>query len=229
MKKLITAAAIAVMAAFGATADTVTDVYNFKATIKQPLLKAGVRDYASVALKGYLYFEYDESTNSVGAVYAVVENSKTKVVHTIDFTDGFYNLMGKTTKTSFRSVPTVWFDGADSNVEEGTGKGAQEPHETIVKVTLAGKGMLKYLKDVILGCTSCGGGSKLTTYCSKLNTMSGNIVGYMDCECPDPEPWNHTVETCACGVREEDGDIVRSHYASFFGTWSASWNKKLSH
>lgn len=115
----------------------------------------------------------------------------------------------------------------------GTEKNAQEPHEKIVSLGLAGTGVLKYTKTVIKGCGACGVPTTMTEYCSILNSMSGNLVGVMDCECPDEEGWDHTVIAGACGPRapasiDDDGDItvleeVRTHYASIWGTWKATY------
>lgn len=229
MKTIIMSAICGMLSfvAFGTT-NTVeaVDVYSFKASIKQPMLVSGVRTYKAVALNGNLYFEYETVSNSMTAAYAIVENSKTKVIHRIDFTDGFYNLMGKASKTSVRSVPTVLLVGADTNCVAGTGKGAQEPHELIKYVSLAGSGTLKKLKTTTVECSFCGVGTATTTYCNKLATMSGNINGYMDCECPDDQNWNHTAETIFCGVKyDANGDIVSTHDASFYGTWTAKFVK----
>lgn len=236
MKKLIMSAVCA-MIAMASFADTnnvaqvaeVVDVYNFKATIKQPLLKSGVRTYTTVTLKGDLYLEYASVDEGVSAAYAVVQNSRTKVMHRIDFTDGFYNLMGKSTKTSVRSIPTVIFTGADSECNAGTGRGAQEPHETITTIQIAGQGVLKRLKTKTFVCGICGGNETTTTYCNKLYKLSGKVTGIMECACPDDESWNHTLETNFCGVkRDEDGETTRSHLASFFGSWSAKYKKTIT-
>ncbi len=232
MKKLIMSAVCA-MLAMASFCDTnsveAVDVYSFKASIKQPLLKSGVRTYTAVTLKGNLYVEYATTDDSMSAAYAIVQNSKTKAIHRIDFTDGFYNLMGKSNKESLRTVPTVFLTGADSEVTAGTGKGAQEPHEKILAVTFAGTGKLKKLKTTTITCGMCGIGGKTTTYCNKLQSMSGNVTGYMDCECPEDENWNHTAETIFCGVKlDDDGNIVRSHDAAFWGSWSAKFVKTVA-
>ena len=135
MKKLImsTVCAMISMMSFADTNNVAeaVDVYEFKASIKQPILKSGVRTYTTVSLKGDLYLEYESVDEGISAAYAIVQNSKTKVMHRIDFTDGFYHLMGKSTKTTVRSLPTVILSGSDSECYAGTGKGAQEPHEAI--------------------------------------------------------------------------------------------------
>ena len=59
--------------------------------------------------------------------------------------------------------------------------------------------------------------------------MTGNVNGYMDCECPEDENWNHTAETTICGVKlDADGNIVRSHNAAFWGSWSATYVKTVA-
>ena len=138
MKKLImsTVCAMISMMSFADTNNVAeaVDVYEFKASIKQPILKSGVRTYTTVSLKGDLYLEYESVDEGISAAYAIVQNSKTKVMHRIDFTDGFYHLMGKSTKTTVRSLPTVILSGSDSECYAGTGKGAQEPHEAITSM-----------------------------------------------------------------------------------------------
>ena len=188
MKTIIMSAICSVLsfAAFSAS-NTVeaVDVYSFKASIKQPMLENGIRTYKSVALKGNLYFEYETISNTMTAAYAIVENSKTKVMHRINFFGGFYNLMGKASKTSERSVPTVLLLGADTNCVAGVGAKAQEPHEMIKFASFAGSGTLKKLKTTTIECSYCGVGSTTTTYCNKLAKMSGKVTGCMDCECPE--------------------------------------------
>ena len=234
MKKLIVKIACALFAttAFCDTNNVpaeAVDVYSFKASIKQPLLKNGIRQYIGVILKGNLYLEYATTDDSVTAAYAIVQNSKTKVQHRIEFDTGFYNLMGKSSKTSLRSVPTILFTGADAECVAGTGKGATEPHETIKNIQIAGTGTLKKTKSTIVACGTCGVGVSTTTYCNKLAKMTGNVNGYMDCECPEDEDWNHTAETTICGVKlDTDGNIVRSHNAAFWGNWTATYVKTVA-
>ena len=233
MKKLIMSAVCA-MISMMSFADTnnvaeAVDVYEFKASIKQPILKSGVRTYTTVSLKGDLYLEYESVDDGISAAYAIVKNSKTKVMHRIDFTDGFYHLMGKSTKTTVRSLPTVILSGSDSECYAGTGKGAQEPHEAITSIQFAGQGTLKQIKTKTVNCGVCGGSSTTTAYCNKLYKLTGNVTGIMDCECPDDENWNHTLETNFCGVKnDEDGETTRSHFASFFGSWSAKYKKTVA-
>lgn len=233
MKKLIMSAVCA-MIAMASFADTnvaakTIDVYEFKSSIKQPLLKSGVRAYSTVALKGTLYLEYETAGEGISAAYAVVQNSRTKVMHRIDFTDGFYNLIGKSTKTTARSVPTVIVTGTDSECYVGTGNGAQEPHETITEIQLAGQGALLPIKTRTVSCGVCGESTTTTSYCNKLYKLSGSVTGIMDCECPDDESWSHTLEANSCGVKkDEDGETTRSHFASFFGTWAAKYKRTVT-
>ena len=233
MKKIIAAAAICA-ASFGLFGDTVTNVYNLAMSLKTPTLYAGVRTPTSQTYKGYLYAEYTD--NELTALTAYVKSSKTKVEHYIEFPvaaddadlDGsFYNLMGKTTKQSARTVPTLFLTGADT---EAIGTSAKyEQHETIKKITLSGFGKLKTAKTAAVGCGACGFGGTAASYCSILWSADGTVTGVMDCECPDEEDWWHTVKTALCGVWYSDADEVeRRHNAAFRGTWKITFNKKLS-
>lgn len=175
----------------------------------------------------------------------ILTNKKTKVVHTIDFTDGFINMMGKSSgkigsaKYAPRSTPTIYFTGADSDV---TGP---ESHETIDTVSFAGSATTKDYKSTTVTCGYCSTSASSTAYCKKPYKMSGSVVGVMDCECPDEENWSHTLVKTLCGflmAGEDEGEdendertedvtadgLVRSHYASFWGTWTAVYNQKAS-
>lgn len=238
MKKILMAAAIALTMC----ASAVTQVYNYTSSVKVPYLNNGVRTYASRTLKGTLTVSFDEDgvlTNST----LNVQNKTSKVWHKFDFTQAFYNLMGKRNKQVSHATPTVAFaydmSTGDDQVEMGCEKGAQEPHEKIVSLDLAGTGTLKYTKTVIKGCGTCGLPTTQTEYCSILQKMCGNLVGVMDCECPDEDSWMHTVEGTACGPRkfvdgvdnEDDltiDDEVRTHYASIWGTWSATYSNTIN-
>ena len=78
MKKLIMSVVCA-MLAMASFCDTnsveAVDIYSFKASIKQPLLKSGVRTYTAVTLKGNLYVEYATTDDSMSAAYAIVQIS----------------------------------------------------------------------------------------------------------------------------------------------------------
>lgn len=241
MKKLIVAAAALFAANAYCDGDRVpvepeeltTNVYDFAMSVKVPYLKSGVRSYSSQKLKGNMYLVYSED-DTLADVYAVVTNSKTKVVHTLDLADSsFYHLMGKQTKKADRSTPTLWIAGADA---EDPAVLKDESHEKILAVMLAGTGTLKNMKTVTVGCSYCGDKTSTTEYCNILWSMSGNVVGVMDCECPEEEGWWHTVQTALCGVlyvedaasSEMADKVERKHEASFYGTWSAKFNKKLS-
>jgi hypothetical protein len=131
MKKLIVSLLCVALASFGAFGDTdetekIVDTYKFSASLNIPYLKSGVRSYAKQSLNGTMYVEYENATSAVSRCYIVAKNKKTGVTHTIDFTDGFYNILGKKTKTSPRSIPTVYFS-ATNDVVEGS-----NAHETIV-------------------------------------------------------------------------------------------------
>ena len=224
MKKLITALFMCGIAAMSFAAEELTNVYDLSIKAKVPYLYNGVRSYSSQTLKGLMYATYidDELTE----VHAVVTNTKTKVVHTITFDDGFYYLMGKETKRIERSTPTVYFGGKDTEILALR----SDAHETIKSIALAGSGSLKSIKSVIVGCGACGTPTKTTEYCNILWSMSGNVVGVMDCACPDDEyGWSHTLKTVLCGIYYNgDDEAERVHDASFYGTWSAKFNKKLS-
>jgi hypothetical protein len=227
MKKIIVAVAICA-ASFGLFGDTVTNVYNLTMSLKTPTLYAGVRTPTGQTYKGYLYAEYTD--NELTALFADVTSSKTKVQHLIEFDLGesFYHLMGKTTKQADRSVPSLFLTGADTDAIGWSPK--YEQHETIKKITLSGFGTLKTFKTAAIGCGACGFGGTAASYCNLLWSGSGTVTGYMDCECPDTEPWWHTVRTVLCGVWYDDvtQEVERRHEGAFQGTWKITYNKKLS-
>ena len=231
MKKSIICAisALCVFMVFADTGSAYRDVYTMKVALKVPYLKNGVRTYSSQTLQGCLYVEFDDPESEFSDSYAVLTNKKTKVVHTIDFGGArFINMIGKSQgkndKYVPRTIPTVLLEGYDYEIE------GNDPHELIQMIVFAGSGSVKETKTKTTGCVYCGEPSTTTTYCRHITKMSGSVVGYMDCECPDEEDgWTHTLIKTLCGfLKDEDGDCVRSHNASFWGTWSAEHNKKLS-
>lgn len=228
MKKTVFAALVCMFGCLAGFADTsvITNVYDMSMSLKTPVLYNGVRSYKSQSYKGYLYAEYTDS--ELTALTALVKSSGTKVIHQIEFSgDSFYHLMGKTTKTSDRSEPTIYLEGADV-ANEGTSSKFGN-HETIKKIQLAGGGSLKAVKSVTVGCSACGEAVKTTAYCNILVKASGYVTGIMDCECPEDEDWWHTVKTALCGVfYDANNDVERDHDAAFVGSWKLSFNKKLS-
>lgn len=227
MKKIMIIALCAVMGISSAFAWSAVDVYDFKASVKVPVLSGGTRTYAARTFKGQMYFEYDSVTNPVSACYIVVQNTKSKVVHTIEMTNGFYNLMGKTTKKSTRPTPTVWFMGQDDIIEYD--KNTVESHEFIEFISLAATGSTKPTKTTTVSCAMCGDAVTTTTYCNKLVSLSGNLNGVMICECPPEEKgWWHTVFAWFCGPAEGTTEEIRTSEAAFYGTWAAKYNSKLS-
>ena len=227
MKKIMIIALCAVMGVCSVFAQTAIDVYDFKASVKVPVLNGGTRTYASRTFKGYMYFEYDSATNPVSSCYIVAQNTKSKVTHTIDLTDGFYSLMGKSTKKVARPTPTVWFVGEDDAAEYDTN--TVETHEFIKFISLAATGSTKTTKTKTTSCTMCGDAVTMTEYCNKLTSLSGNLNGVMLCECPPEEPgWWHTVIAWFCGQAEGTNEEIRVSEAAFYGTWTAKYNSKLS-
>ncbi len=228
MKKLIATIAIA-FSSFALFGEGYQEVYDMKANLKVPYLVKGVRNYSSQTLQGHLYVEFDDTKTEFSNAYAVLTNKKTKVVHTIDF-DGarFLNVLGKSKgkgdKYAPRTVPSVFLKGYDYEIE-GT-----DPHELIQMIVFAGSGSLKEKKTKTTGCVYCGEPETTTAYCRRIDKMSGSVVGYMDCECPDEEDgWTHTLVKTLCGfLKDDDGKCVRSHNASFWGSWSATYNTKMS-
>ena len=232
MKKII----MAVVACVALYASAVTQTYKFTSSIRFPYLNNGVRTYVVTAMKGDLYMSFDEDGTLTNSTLNV-QNIKTKAWHKFDFTQSFYHLMGKANKMATHSAPSVAFAYYDNTptedlVEAGTEKNAQEPHETIASMYLAGNGSLKYTKTVLKGCGSCGVPTTTVEYCSILQRMSGSLVGVMDCVCPDDEAWKHTVVAGPCGPKpfvdgiDDANDMtsdeeVRTHYASFWGNWTA--------
>lgn len=221
MKKLIMIAlTMLVGASFADTNDVaLTDTYKFKAAIKVPYLSAGVRTYKSQAFQGYMYVGYTED-GEVASAKIELQNKKTKVKHYITVDEFMYNLMGKKSKTSIRSVPTVFIKSDSDEVEQVSA----EAHELFKTISLAGTGALKYMKGSSTTlCGFCGTDTVTTAACNRLAKMSGSLVGIMDCECPEEENWSHTLLAGYCGVlSDEDGNVERSHDASFWGTWSAT-------
>lgn len=153
--------------------------------------------------------------------------NKTKVAHSINFTEGFYNLMGKSTSKIERSVPTVYLTGADDEaIAEPSSKYGS--HETFKVINLAGFGSLESTKTVTIGCGACGEPTKMVEYCNILKKANGYVNGVMDCECPDDEDWWHTLKAGYCGILYDGEDFFPQHEASFYGSWKISFNKKLS-
>lgn len=222
MKKLIMSAICAMLAAasFGDTNGAeVVDVYSFKATIKQPMLKNGVRTYSSATLKGDLYIEYATPTSAISRSYIVAKNSKTGVEHNIEFTDCLYNMLGKSSKQINRTVPAVYFVGTNDVVV------GENAHETIRFMTVAGSGKLVKSKTKTTTCNVCAPDAVTTETCSKIKSLSGNLNGIMDCVCPEDETWDHTLIACACGLYVDINGYVRSHEAPFWGSWTAKQKK----
>lgn len=216
MKKLIVMALCAVSCA---AAIASTDVYNLKLSGKVPYVSNGIRNYKTQTMTGKLFLTWSDD-GALEEARAELQNKTTKVIHYLDFTDSLYNLMGKTTKKIYKSVPTFVLVGADSEVECTK----NEAHELIKNVALAGTGSLTYIKGT--GCGYCG---DATADCNKLNKVSGNFVGVLDCECPEDSSWDHTLEATQCGlVTDEDGKYVRSHYAAWWGSWTATYDKKAT-
>lgn len=225
MKKII----IALMCAIGSMvsfANETTNVYNMTMSLQTPILQSGVRNKVSQSYKGYMYMVYDED-GKLSTVWADVLSNKTKVGHVISFNEGFYHLIGKTTKTSPRSVANMYLTGADDEVYGGISK--YGVHEKIKVINFGGFGTIKSSKTVVIGCGACGAPEKTTEYCNILNAVSGHVNGVMDCECPEDEDWWHTVMGGLCGVWYDAAfEMERSHEAAFTGTWKISYNKKLS-
>lgn len=217
MKKIVFAAIMAVGSLMGATNDVaVTDVYDFKAAIKVPYLSAGIRLYKNITFKGYLSVGYDED-GVAQSVTLEMKNKKTGVSHNIEMNTFMYNLMGKSNKTINRSTPTIYMLEEDDEIYC-----CSAAHELIKNLALAGTGSLKYYKGYTTGCGPCG--DQVTVAgCNKLYKMNGYLTGIMDCECPEDEDWTHTLEAGYCGIVGE-----RSHDAAIWGTWSATYNAKLS-
>lgn len=220
MKKIIAMCAACVIGA-AAMSEEITNVYDLKVSIKAPTLKNGIREYRNQTIEGQMFIRYNDG--EMVEVWAETKNRSTKIFHETVFDgEGFYHLMGKANKYSDRTVPTVYLSGADICTDDG--------HEFIKSICLAGNGVLKTVKTVATGCSFCGEPTKTTTYCNILYSASGNVTGIMDCQCPDDEDdWWHTVKTTLCGVwYGEDVSVERTHDASFWGTWSAKFNSKLS-
>lgn len=216
MKKLLMAAllcAASIMAYGYQPEPEVVDTYSFTMSAKMPFVSKGVRTYASQSLKGTMVVEYADAEVGPSKVYIDVKNSKTKVEHRIWIDEGILNMMGKTTSKAYRSVPTVCWTGFDTNIVGTT----QSAHEKFISLMFAGNGALKYIKGT--GCDFCGDG---VPSCNKVKSLSGYFTGIVDCQCPDNESWDHTIEANACGIQTyQTGEAVRTHDAAVWGSWSA--------
>ena len=206
---------VAVMAIAG-TVLASTEVYDFKMSLSMPVLNAGVRGMYTCGFTGYMYMDYENDAESPSSVWIECKNKKTGVTHKIEFTEGFYNLMGKADKKlGPRRTPNLYFEGEDVD---------NESHEEIIKMTLCGGGTLKLFKGA--GCGFCG---DTTASCVRLVSMSGKVMGVMACNCPEDSSWTHTLVAGLCGVLTDDeGKYIRTQEASFCGSWSAKRNAKLS-
>lgn len=208
----------------------VVDVYNMSLQLKWPYLNKGVRTYKTSTFKGYLVCEYAEVGGKLDSAFMTIKNPNTGALHTINFEEANYWLMGKANKYIGRTEPSVYFDGADEDSPIPTKN--IELHELISKLTFAGGGSCaaKTTKTVVTGCSACGEPTSktLTSTCVKMTKMSGFVTGKMMCECPEDENWNHTCIAGSCGLLVEDGDYVRSSEASIAGKFSASYNSKAS-
>jgi len=212
MKKLLM---VAVMAVAG-TVLASTEVYDFKMNLEMPVLKSGIRNMVSCSFKGYMYMEYENDEEGPSSVWIECKNKKTDVTHRIEFTEGFYNLMGKADKKiGPRRTPTIYFEGGDVD---------NESHENIKKMNLCGSGTLKLYKGA--GC--CGFCGDTPANCIRLVAMNGKVNGTMICNCPDDIPWTHTLMAGICGLLTDDGNYMRTQEACFYGSWSAKRNEKLS-
>lgn len=215
MKKLLAMALCVITGVVMAS----TDVYDFKLAGKVPYLSKGIRTYKTQTMTGKLYLTWGDD-GLLTEAYAEVQNKSTKVKHTIDFTKSMYNLMGKASKKISKTVPTFILE-SDSDTIECT---VSEAHETIKYIMLAGTGSLTFVKGS--GCGYCG---DATNDCNKIGKLSGNFTGIMDCECPEESDWNHTLQAQQCGIYvDEDGNTVRSHDAAYWGSWTATYNKKAT-
>ena len=230
MKRITTSIFCALLAGFSAFGSTntlettntaaVVDAYTFRATLTVPMLLSGVRSYKKQTFKGTMYMEYETATSAVKRCYIVAKNSRTGVEHNIDMTDGIYNMLGKSNKQIYRTVPAVYFYGTNDVVY------GANAHETIRLITLAGNGKLVKSKTKTTTCNVCAPDEVSTSVCSKIKSLSGNINGIMDCICPESEAWDHTLIASPCGLYiDAYGQVVRTHTAPFWGNWSAKQKK----
>ena len=207
--------------------NAVTDVYNMQLQIKWPYLKAGIRNYITSNFKGYFVMSYDENGTLVES-FMTIKNSKTGALHTINFDESNYWLIGKSNKYIARTIPSVYFEANEFDAPIPT-KDA-ELHETFVKLTLAGGGTcaVKSVQTTAGGCNACGQVSlpSMTT-CVKMKNISGFATGKMKCEC-EGEGLTHTLIGGACGLDLSEGTPIFDQTAAFSGKFSGSYNTKAS-
>jgi len=94
-----------------------TDVYDFRASIKVPTLKAGVRNYVSTTFKGYMYVDYNENGEVTDAVIQI-KNGSSKAVHTLVLDEYSYGILGKANKNTVRTVPEIYLNSVDDTISE---------------------------------------------------------------------------------------------------------------
>lgn len=209
----------------------VVDVYNMTLKIKWPWLNKGIRTYKTSTCKGYLVCGYAEAGDQISDAFLTFKNPNTKSLHTIEFEEADYWLMGKSNKSIARTEPSVYFEGADG--ESPIPVGNVELHELITKITFAGGGActVKSVTTYTTGCNACSEPTtkKQTVSCVKMKSMSGFVTGKMECECPEDEAWTHTLLGASCGLYlDAEGNPERSSEAAFAGQFSATYNSTAS-
>ena len=202
----------------------IRDTYSMTLKAKMPTLRSGVRTLKTQTLRGDLVVEWDVDGNAVSATATLV-NKSTKAVHNVEFDTGFINAIGKKNSRISHNTPVFYAEAHDESVEEGDSASASEPHEKFVKLSFAGNGAFRHVRGI--GCTECGPG--YVEKCSRVHRMFGQFTGYVDCECPDDEAWNHTVKVGDCGILSDDaGSEIRSHFAPTFGKWTAVFRSRAA-
>ena len=240
MKKIIVMAMTAITAAFGYS-DTVTnavDVYDVTASVRTPVVKLAkatknaaayvYRDVENRKLKGTLTltwvkedgddFEaviptlslYDTKNGAASTVeYTIVEDEET----TRGVTPFDFSILGKKMEKA-----GAIFVGVDESVDEGNSG------YKFLEFSGFGSTTTVKTKTTVEACGPCGISSTTTGKCVKISKLSGKVTGMYSCGCEEDSP-SSAAQSCGF-IDDETG---ATPLMGCDGTWTAKWNKKLSH
>ena len=237
MKKMMIMAALALMGGF-CLADTVTnavDVYDMKASVRTPVVKLAkatkktpayvYRTVETRTLKGTLTLtwvkeEGDDFETVIPALSLYDTKTKDKVV---DYT------IVDTEVSEFGALP---FDfsiyGKSMNKASGTFVGVDES----VDADNAGYAFLEFVgfgsttssKTKVEVCGPCGISTTTGGNCVRIASLSGKVTGMYSCGCGEDSP---SAAAQSCGYVTTDAGATP--LLGCDGTWTAKFNKKLSH
>jgi len=238
MKKIIAMAITAMMAVF-CYSDTITnavDVYDVTATIRTPVAKLAkatksraafvYRDVESRTLKGTLTLTwvkeegddyeavipslslYDKKYGTDSTVeYTIVgEDEATRGIMPFDF-----SILGKNMEKA-----SAIFVGVDENVDE------DNSGYKFLEFSGFGTTSTKKIKTLSPGC--CGFPAIGTASCKKISSLSGKVTGMYSSGCGEDSPSNLAQ---SCGFIDDVLGVTP--IIACEGTWTAKFNKKLSH